>query len=187
MNIDEYQRNTNATAIYPGLLEAQGLPYVLLGLIGEVGETVSELEHGLLPNQPEYGGPDTFFAVLQAASDIGVIAEQLKKAIRDDGGTLKGERLRKARLALTGLKMTIDHLDSDFRRGVDCVELDTPTVSIDGDEIPTIRKELGDICWYLAQTHENLGIKWSDTLKANNDKLMSRLERNVLSGDGGAR
>lgn len=187
MNIDDYQKNTNATAIYPGLLEKQGLPYVLLGLIGETGEVASELEHVMFPNQPEYGGPDTFFAVVQLMSDVGVLAEQLKKAIRDNGGDLEGERLRKAHLALTAIKMTVDYLDSDFRIGVDCVELDTPSVSIDEEQVPVIQKELGDVCWYMAQLHENIGINWSDTLMGNNAKLKRRLEQDTLSGDGSER
>lgn len=47
-----------------------------------------------------------------------------------------------------------------------------------------IKKELGDVLWYLAQLSTDLGIKLSEVAKANVEKLVSRLERNVLHGSG---
>ena len=47
-----------------------------------------------------------------------------------------------------------------------------------------IKKELGDVLWYLAELSTDLGIKLSDVAKANVEKLASRMERNVLHGSG---
>ena len=47
-----------------------------------------------------------------------------------------------------------------------------------------IKKELGDVLWYLAQLSTDLGIKLSEVAKANVEKLASRMERNVLHGSG---
>lgn len=47
-----------------------------------------------------------------------------------------------------------------------------------------IKKELGDVLWYLAQLSTDLGIKFSEVAKANIEKLASRKERNVLHGSG---
>ena len=48
-------------------------------------------------------------------------------------------------------------------------------------------KELGDCMWYIAMISEKNGIKLSEVAEANLDKLFSRKERGVLSGDGDAR
>jgi len=47
-----------------------------------------------------------------------------------------------------------------------------------------IKKELGDVLWYLAQLSKELGLKFSEVAKGNLEKLASRKERNKLHGDG---
>ena len=47
-----------------------------------------------------------------------------------------------------------------------------------------IAKELGDVLWYLAQLSTELGLKFSDVVAINLEKLSSRRERNVLHGSG---
>jgi NTP pyrophosphatase (non-canonical NTP hydrolase) len=47
-----------------------------------------------------------------------------------------------------------------------------------------IVKELGDIMWYISQVCTDLGIDLEEVPKQNLEKLMSRMERNVLNGDG---
>lgn len=47
-----------------------------------------------------------------------------------------------------------------------------------------IGKELGDVMWYIAQLSTELGIKFSEVVKMNLEKLASREERNVLHGSG---
>lgn len=47
-----------------------------------------------------------------------------------------------------------------------------------------IKKELGDVLWYLAQLSTDLGIKFSEVAAANIEKLASRMERNALHGSG---
>ena len=53
-----------------------------------------------------------------------------------------------------------------------------------GEVVGKIKKELGDVLWYLAQLSTDLGIKLSEVAKANVEKLASRMERNVLHGSG---
>ena len=45
-------------------------------------------------------------------------------------------------------------------------------------------KELGDVLWYVAQLASELGLDLDDIAQANLDKLLSRQQRGVLSGDG---
>lgn len=47
-----------------------------------------------------------------------------------------------------------------------------------------IKKELGDVCWYLARLCDELNLTIDEVLAANVAKLSSRKERNKLTGDG---
>lgn len=47
-----------------------------------------------------------------------------------------------------------------------------------------IKKELGDVLWYLAQLSTELGISLDDVAESNIEKLYSRLDRGTLHGDG---
>lgn len=47
-----------------------------------------------------------------------------------------------------------------------------------------IAKELGDVMWYISQLSTELGLKLSDVVKMNLEKLSSRKDRNRLHGSG---
>lgn len=47
-----------------------------------------------------------------------------------------------------------------------------------------IKKELGDVLWYLAQLSKELGLKFSEVAKGNLEKLSSRKSRGTLHGSG---
>jgi len=47
-----------------------------------------------------------------------------------------------------------------------------------------IKKELGDVLWYVAALCSELGLKLNDVTEFNINKLRSRKERNLLHGDG---
>jgi len=47
-----------------------------------------------------------------------------------------------------------------------------------------IKKELGDVLWYLAQLSTELGLKLSEVAEGNVEKLTSRKDRGVLHGSG---
>ena len=47
-----------------------------------------------------------------------------------------------------------------------------------------MRKELGDVLWYVANIAEDLGISMDDIAMTNLEKLQSRKERGVLHGSG---
>lgn len=59
----------------------------------------------------------------------------------------------------------------------------------DGGDVSEARraamaKELGDVLWYVAQLASELGLDLDEIARANLDKLLSRQQRGVLSGDG---
>lgn len=47
-----------------------------------------------------------------------------------------------------------------------------------------IKKELGDVLWYVSQCAEELGLKLDDVGVSNIDKLYSRKERGKIQGNG---
>jgi len=50
-----------------------------------------------------------------------------------------------------------------------------------------IKKELGDVLWYIAQIATELGLSLDEIAELNIEKLYSRLERKKLSGSGDER
>ncbi|MBI2550735.1 nucleoside triphosphate pyrophosphohydrolase family protein [Candidatus Uhrbacteria bacterium] len=50
-----------------------------------------------------------------------------------------------------------------------------------------VKKELGDVMWYIAQISSELGFSLEDVAWTNLQKLFSRLERGVLGGSGNDR
>jgi NTP pyrophosphatase (non-canonical NTP hydrolase) len=50
-----------------------------------------------------------------------------------------------------------------------------------------IRKEIGDVCWYVSQLCSEFGFKLEEIMQENLDKLLSRQERGVLKGSGSNR
>jgi NTP pyrophosphatase (non-canonical NTP hydrolase) len=47
-----------------------------------------------------------------------------------------------------------------------------------------LKYELGDVMWYLAQIATELNLSLDDIAAANLEKLSSRLERNMIQGEG---
>ena len=55
---------------------------------------------------------------------------------------------------------------------------------IDENTKSEIKKELGDVLWYLSQLSTELNLSLDDIADENLQKLSSRMERNKLHGDG---
>lgn len=53
--------------------------------------------------------------------------------------------------------------------------------------LDNIRKEIGDVLWYVANLSADLNLNLEDVATANLDKLRSRAERGVLQGSGDER
>jgi NTP pyrophosphatase (non-canonical NTP hydrolase) len=60
---------------------------------------------------------------------------------------------------------------------------DKNSVISDEDKVE-MKKELGDVAWYLCDTATELGLDMSDILEANIKKLADRKARGVLGGNG---
>lgn len=55
---------------------------------------------------------------------------------------------------------------------------------IDEHDKEEIAKELGDVLWYIANIARYLNVSLDEVAKMNIDKLESRKQRNLISGEG---
>ncbi len=55
---------------------------------------------------------------------------------------------------------------------------------ISDDDRESLKKELGDILWYIGAVASELGISFSDLAETNVEKVLGRKARNVLGGSG---
>ncbi|MFW6173271.1 MAG: nucleoside triphosphate pyrophosphohydrolase family protein [Elusimicrobiota bacterium] len=55
---------------------------------------------------------------------------------------------------------------------------------IKDSNVEDLKKELGDVLWYVAAMCTELGISMDDVAQGNIDKLFSRKERGQLKGSG---
>lgn len=58
---------------------------------------------------------------------------------------------------------------------------------VDEDRRAQIIDELGDVLWYAARLADALGVDMNDVARLNLEKLSSRKQRGVISGDGDKR
>lgn len=58
---------------------------------------------------------------------------------------------------------------------------------IDEETRELIKKELGDVLWYVSQLATELGLSLDDIANHNIEKLLSRLERDKIGGSGDTR
>ncbi len=54
----------------------------------------------------------------------------------------------------------------------------------DEQDKETLKYELGDILWYLAQLATDLDLGLDDIAESNLNKLLSRLQRNTINSEG---
>ena len=58
---------------------------------------------------------------------------------------------------------------------------------IDAERKEAIKKELGDVMWFVAELCTLLNVSLEEVMQQNIDKLTSRKERNVIHGNGDER
>jgi NTP pyrophosphatase (non-canonical NTP hydrolase) len=52
------------------------------------------------------------------------------------------------------------------------------------EDLQEIKKELGDVVWYIALLAHSLGLSLDEVMQLNIEKLASRKKRNVVKGHG---
>lgn len=101
------------------------------------------------------------YPALKMSGEVGEINEKIGKMIRDKD---------------------IDPADlSQFYISGAPIEADSEWLSSFREDI---KKELGDVLWYIAGLAANFGLTLEDVAQTNIDKLRSRKERGVIKGSG---
>ncbi len=59
--------------------------------------------------------------------------------------------------------------------------------AISEEDRQALKAELGDVLWYLAQICTELDLTLAEVAEANLEKLLSRLERGAIGGEGDRR
>lgn len=55
---------------------------------------------------------------------------------------------------------------------------------VSAEDKAELKKELGDVVWYIAVLASSLGLSFEDVMKLNVSKLADRKKRNVIKGVG---
>ena len=83
-------------------------------------------------------------------------------------------------LALAGESGEVAEKIKKFLRGDD-------GMTLTDERKENIKKELGDVLWYLARLSDELGTSFSEIAQLNHSKITSRQERGAMQGDGDSR
>lgn len=58
---------------------------------------------------------------------------------------------------------------------------------ISNEDLQLLKKELGDVVWYIAVLAESLGLRLEEVMQLNVEKLKDRKKRDVIKGEGDSR
>lgn len=96
---------------------------------------------------------------LGLTGEAGEVAEKIKKLYRD--------------------KSLAPMLNPDLPEG-----FQTRLITLTNEDVQGIKKELGDVLWYLTAIANQLGLTLEEIMEANYNKLIKRRQTNTLHGSG---
>ncbi len=91
----------------------------------------------------------------------------------------KEDKFKELMQQVLGLADEAGEVQSVFKKWIRDQDADFDKLDTDN-----IKKEMGDVLWYIAVIAHDLGIPLQDLAEANIAKLASRLERGTLKGSG---
>ena len=105
-------------------------------------------------------------------------------AIYPGNGTGSPEALTYCILGLGGESGELQEKFKKLIRGGGFNALVQLARAADSTDQRALAKEAGDVIWYVARLLDELGMKFSEVMRTNVDKLSSRKTRGVLHGSG---
>lgn len=114
-----------------------------------------------------YPGRGSFLGLMYVTGKLngeaGEVAEGVFKAMRDDRVVMDVERVHDSQI-MAHVKVALGTVDFDRRAA--------------------LKKEIGDVLWYISQVAYELGYDLSEIATANVNKLLGREQRGTLLGSG---
>ena len=102
------------------------------------------------------------YPALGLAGEAGEVCEKVKKALRD-----------------------IEGFYPEFYRDTD--DDDSEFAILMRNKQQEVKKELGDVLWYISNLASDFGLSLEDVAQTNIEKLFSRKDRGVIGGSGDER
>ncbi len=94
----------------------------------------------------------------------------------------KPDKLQELMQQVLGLGDEVGEVQAIFKKWLRDNEADFAQL-----DVTSLKKELGDVLWYIAVVAHDLDIKLEDIASYNIDKLADRQQRGVLRGSGNDR
>lgn len=91
----------------------------------------------------------------------------------------KSDRLQELMQQVLGLGDEVGEVQAIFKKWIRDNEADFDRLDVD-----SVKKEMGDVLWYIAVVAHDLGINLEDVAQYNIKKLADRQQRGVLRGSG---
>ena len=179
MDFEKYQNSCETTAVYPDH-GAGNVIYPVLELVGETGEVAEKLLH-LVPGEHQ---DDVLCIALRLIQRVGRIAEGLKKAIRDDDMIITSERRDAILGSVFQLSRHTSVIAKDVLAGNQPFELARTWEVMNLRFSDGIGDELGDCLYSIASLSSELNLELQKIACNNTEKLLSRMERGVIQGEG---
>lgn len=106
------------------------------------------------------------------------IKDQLENKTKDEV-----EQIMTTLMHFTGLAGEVGELGEKIKKAIRDKKAN-PLLCPSREKLETIKKEFGDIEWYLTRAEADFGFTKSDVLQTNYNKLAKRMAENKLHGDG---
>lgn len=123
--------------------------------------TLNDYQQKAMTTNAESSDNDTY-SLFGLIAEVGELADKVAKGVRKELITIDDNRIYEGRNAVVDATTTLEY-----------VELE------DG-----MKKELGDVLWFVAHFAHRFGWSLEEVAQLNLDKLSDRAKRNVIIGDG---
>ena len=184
MDFKTYQKKARETAQYPNL--GSNNIYPTLGLVGEAGEVAEKVKkvirdnNGIFDNESKLGIKkelgDVLWYISNLSTEFGV---ELDDVASDNLAKLKNRSDRNKIYPTLGLVGEAGEVAEKVKK----VIRDKNGI-FDNESKLGIKKELGDVLWYISNLCTELNFNLEDVALQNIEKLKSRAAKGRISGSG---
>ena len=123
--------------------------------------TLNDYQQQAMTTNAESSDNDTY-SLFGLIAEVGELADKVAKGVRKELITIDDNRIYEGRNAVVDATTTLEY--AELEEGM--------------------KKELGDVLWFVAHFAHRFGWSLEEVAQLNLDKLSDRAKRNVIIGDG---